>query len=448
MFHEKMKALKVEMSSLSCDMFGDLPGRVKTTYEDMCKKQTEAMQNPQASTFEAGSDAWENWHHISGLEEQFYDQKSRVQWLGFGDRNSRFFHRVTQSRNVRKTIRKIVTPNGTILTSLPDIKLEAASHFEAFLNGSPNSAPCATQEVLSELVDHHCSSEEARKLMQPIQDDEIKEVLFSMPCNKGPGPDGFPMEFYNVAWSVVGKDFVTDVKSFFIYGFMPWSINATLLSLVPKTTDAEAMTDFRPVAGCYVIYKVISKILGSRLKSTLPEAIELNQCAFVEGRILLENVLLAIELVKDYHKLHLSSRAATQLDISKALNTVSWSFIEHTLRAMKYPDLFVTWIMRCVDTAAFSVSVNGELEGFFTSTRGIRQGCFLSPYLYVTISNVLSKLLNKAATTGLLGYHPHCKEVNLSHLSFPDDIVIFTNGTPKSLQNTLFVFEDLGTCRA
>lgn len=81
MFHEKMKALKVEMRSLNRDMFGDLPGRVKTTYEDLCKKQTEAMQNPQASTFEAASGAWEHWHHISGLEEQFYYQKSRVQWL-------------------------------------------------------------------------------------------------------------------------------------------------------------------------------------------------------------------------------------------------------------------------------------------------------------------------------------------------------------------------------
>lgn len=195
MFHEKMKALKVEMRSLNRDMFGDLPGRVKTTYEDLCKKQTEAMQNPQASTFEPASGAWEHWHHISGLEEQFYYQKSRVQWLGFGDRNSRFFHRVTQSRNVRNTIRKIVTPDGTILTFLQDIKRDASAHFEAFLNGSPKRAPCATHEVISELVDHHCSSEDTRKLMQPIQDDEIKEVLFSMPCNKASGPDGFPMEF-------------------------------------------------------------------------------------------------------------------------------------------------------------------------------------------------------------------------------------------------------------
>lgn len=211
-----------------------------------------------------------------------------------------------------------------------------------------------------------------------------------------------------------------------------------------KTTDAEAITDFRPIACCNVLYKVVSKILATRLKATLPEAIELNQCAFVEGRLLLENVLLATELVKDYHKPQVSSRAAIKLDISKAFDTVNWAFIEDTMREMKYPDLFVTWIMRCVDTAAFSVSVNGELEGFFSSNRGIRQGCSLSPYLYVIISNVLSKLLNKAASAEQIGYHPHCKEVKLSHLSFADDIVIFTDGSAPSLRNTLLVFEDFG----
>lgn len=80
---------------------------------------------------------------------------------------------------------------------------------------------------------------------------------------------------------------------------MPRSVIATLLSLVPKTSDAEKLSDFWPIAWCNVIYKVISKIFATRLKTTLPKAIELNQRAFVDGRLLLENILLATELVKD-----------------------------------------------------------------------------------------------------------------------------------------------------
>ncbi|XP_048604846.1 uncharacterized protein LOC106373944 [Brassica napus] len=207
------------------------------------------------------------------------------------------------------------------------------------------------------------------------------------------------MEFYKAAWPVIGKDLIIVIQSFFLFGFMPHSVNATLLSLIPKTTDAEKMTDFRPIAFYNVIYKVISKILARRLKATLPEAIELNQCAFVEGRLLLENVLLATELVKDYHKPSVSSRSAIKLDISKAFDTVRWSFIESTLRAMNYPDIFVTWIMKCIETATFSVSVNGELEGF---------------------TRVLPLSLS-------LRHH---------------DIVVFNDGTPDSLLGTLQVFEE------
>lgn len=93
---------------------------------------------------------------------------------------------------------------------------------------------------------------------------------------------------------------------------------------------------------------------------------------------------------------------------------MSWYFIEDILRAMNYPDMFVSGIMRCIETAAFSISVNGELEGFFTSSRGIRKGCSLSPYLYVIVSNVLSKLINKAVEDGSIGYHPQCEAVKLT----------------------------------
>lgn len=112
---------------------------------------------------------------------------------------------------------------------------------------------------------------------------------------------------------------------------------------------------------------------------------------------------------------------------------------------MNYHDLFVTWIMKCIWTATFSVSVNGELEGFFTSSRGIRQGCSLPPYLYVISSNILSKLLNKAVEEGRIGFHPQCGAVKLSHLSFADDIVVFTDGSPESLRGTLQVFEDFSS---
>lgn len=87
------------------------------------------------------------------------------------------------------------------------------------------------------------------------------------------------------------------------------------------------------------------------------------------------------------------------------------------------------------------MSVNGSLEGFFTSARGIRQGSSLSPYLYVILNNVLSKLLNRAAEAQQFGYHPQCLEVKLTHLCFADDILVFTDGSANSLKGVLEVMK-------
>lgn len=103
-----------------------------------------------------------------------------------------------------------------------------------------------------------------------------------------------------------GNDFTVAVQSVFRYGFLYKGVNSTILALVPKKTDSLEMRDFRPIAYCNVLYKVVSKILANRLKMLLPRMITENQSAFVRGRLLMENGLLASELVQDYHKVYVS----------------------------------------------------------------------------------------------------------------------------------------------
>lgn len=118
-------------------MFGDLPSRVKQAYDDLCLKQTAATDLPTTEAFEEVSAVWEHWHHISGIEEQFYFQKSKIQWLGLGDRNNCFYHNVCKARNSKNAIRRIITENGRVLTDVTEIKTEAVRHFETFLNSQP-----------------------------------------------------------------------------------------------------------------------------------------------------------------------------------------------------------------------------------------------------------------------------------------------------------------------
>ena len=156
----------------------------------------------------------------------------------------------------------------------------------------------------------------------------------------------------------------------------------------------------------------------------------------------MENVLLATELVKDYHKDSISSRCAMKIDISKAFDYVQWGFLLNTLEALNFPEKFRHWIKLCITTATFSVQVNGELAGFFNNSRGLRQGCALSPYLFVICMNVLSHMIDKAAVTRNIGYHPKCKNIGLTHLCFADDLMVFVDGQRRSIEGIIHIFQE------
>lgn len=124
----------------------------------------------------------------------------------------------------------------------------------------------------------------------------------------------------------------------------------------------------------------------------------------------MENVLLATELVKDYHKESISPRCAMQIDISKAFDSVQWPFLLNTLETLGLAQKFIKWITLCITSASFSVQVNGELAGYFQSKRDLRQGYSLSPYLFVICMNVLSNMIDEAEVKRDIGYHPRCKK--------------------------------------
>lgn len=188
-----------------------------------------------------------------------------------------------------------------------------------------------------------------------------------MPNNKSPGPDGYSGEFYKATWPIISRDFVVAVQSVFKFGFLPKGVNSTILALVPKKLDSMEMKDYRPIACCNVLYKVVSKILANRLKVLLPRIITETQSAFVQGRLLMENVLLASEIVKGYHKDNVSPRCAMKIDISKAFDSVQWGFLLKCLKVLGFPEKFLHWIELCVTSPSFSVQVNGDLAGYFQS---------------------------------------------------------------------------------
>lgn len=267
-------------------------------------------------------------------------------------------------------------------------------------------------------------------------------ALFKLNPNKSPGPDGLTSRFYSCSWPILGQEVTTSIRRFFSTSNMPSGMNSTILTLIPKFPGATVIKDYRPISCCNTVYKVISKLLVAKIKPLLPSIILPNQSAFIKGRLLLENVLLASEIVSGDHRNKGLKRLTLKVDIAKAFDSLSWDFVTACLSALDLHPHFISWVRECYSTHAYSVGINSSLHGYFRGTRGIRQGDPLIPYLFGLAMNVLSHKLNAAADSGLIGYHPRCKDSKLTHLCFADDLLIFSDGSPASLQGIIAVLSE------
>lgn len=174
----------------------------------------------------------------------------------------------------------------------------------------------------------------------------------------------------------------------------------------------------------------------------LPDIILLNQTPFVKSRLLIENTLLASEIVQGYHKNKGPKRITLKVDIAKAFDSVRWKFIFLCLRSFHVSETYIRWLQAYVCTTIFSVGFNGYSHGYFKGTRGLRQGDPLSPYLFVLTMNYLSILLDKAARDGNFNYHFNYDDSKLTHLCFADDLLIFMDGSLSSVQSVVKVLKE------
>ena len=296
---------------------------------------------------------------ILHIEEGFLKQKSRVQWLKLGDQNTNYFHKEVKARNARNAIKIITSGNGCRIEDSVAIKEEAVRYFKDILCvDGPRSAEYSTDGFV-------WSQQHLNILNGEISHEEVKMAMFSIDDNKAPGPDGFSARFFKATWSIIGSDVVDAVISFFKSGSMLLEINCTIIALVPKVPNPESMNDYRPISCCNTVYKCISKIIAARFNQCIPEIISPAQSAFVKGRNIADNILITQELMINYHHDKGPPRCALKVDIKKAYDTISWSCILGILASMGTPVYLLECIKACITTPFFSVSVNGELAGFF-----------------------------------------------------------------------------------
>jgi hypothetical protein len=248
-----------------------------------------------------------------------------------------------------------------------------------------------------------------------------------MPKDKSPGPDGWTQELFFFFFDIMGLDLLNAIEESRTTGKGHWILKCNLCGFIPKVSKPVSFNDFRPIALCNFIYKVITKIIASRLKEKLASCISAEQFGFLKDRLIFDAVGIAQECLHTVKTKKFNS-LILKLDLRKAYDKVSWQFLRMMLIQIGLKWEVTQWIMGCVSSANYVVLINGSPTGFFKSHRGLRQGCPLSPLLFLLVVEGLSRLLKKACTEGSFKGIKVATGIIISHLFFVDDVLILGSG--------------------
>ncbi|CAJ2636114.1 unnamed protein product [Trifolium pratense] len=399
----KLDACAADLSHWSKDHFHNLRKQIDTYH----KKLEQTRGHVDETNINYFNALKKRLNVLLSQEDRFWKQRAKTFWYKDGDLNTKFFHAAASTRKKVNRI-EVLTDNNNVECRSQEGMVAIAREYFLNLFQKQNSA---RDEVLNAITPS-ITVEDNNQLSAPFMFEEFREAIFSMEADKCPGPDGFNPGFYQQFWDICGQEVFSAGCSWLNSGVFPPSLNSTNIALIPKGDVQTTMKDWRSIALCNVLYKVVAKVLANRLKSVLNKCISDDQSAFVPGRSILDNAMAAIELV---HYMKAKTRGK-QGDVALKLDIIDYSVI-----------------------------LNGNTAGPIIPGRGLRQGDPLSPYLFIICAEGLSALIRKAECKGDIHKVKICRNAPIiSHLLFADDCFLFFRASDSEaviMKNILSTYE-------
>lgn len=319
--------------------------------------------------------------------------RSRAKWIEDGEKNTSYFLKLEHRNHKLKSISSLYTNTGEIITGRKEILQEEQRYYQHLYSNKDSRS-----NDLTHLENHFLNNPSIPKLTNEEQEmcdsplilDECSVALKDLPNGKSPGSDGLPAEFYKMFWSDISSVVIDSYLFSLQEGEMSIDQRRGIITLIPKPDkDKRSLTNWRPITLLNTDYKILTKALANRLQGLISNLIHTDQTGYIKGRYIGENIRTIADII-DYCEMSNEQGFMVLLDFQKAFDSISWNFLQKSLKAFNFGDAFCNWIQTLYCNISSCVTNNGHSSTFFPVERGVRQGCPISPLLFIIAAEILA----------------------------------------------------------
>ncbi|XP_026383660.1 uncharacterized protein LOC113279172 [Papaver somniferum] len=161
--------------------------------------------------------------------------------------------------------------------------------------------------------------------------------------------------------------------------------------------------------------------------------------AFIADKQILDSILIAGELIDSRLKSK-DPGIICKLDIQKSFDNVSWHTISQVLHSSGFVSKWINWMEWCTSLAQHSLLINGSSTPKFKPQKGLRQGDSLSPFLFILVAEIFTKLMKNAVHLNMIsGFSVN--SIKVSHLQFADDTLVFLDAKEEEAENLVLILQ-------
>ncbi|KAL3677394.1 hypothetical protein R1sor_027342 [Riccia sorocarpa] len=369
------------------------------------------------------------------LEVSILRRRSRQTWVKSGEACTKFFFEALKSKQAKEKMSCIITDVGEEIVQEDQILKTVHSYYsEIYQQPNINMEDRQEQSRIMGLVTNKVSGEENRKIaLQPTMT-ELLHIVEGMAREKAPGEDGLTMELLLATWEWTGEACLKLLNEFWETQNLGWKNLSAVVRLLPKNGEKNYLRNWRPISLLALTYKIVARILASRIKTIVPRLVDEEQAGFVDGRTITDNIL-CLKLSQELAEERQRPTIFCKLDFSKAFDRVQHVFLWETMRQMNFCPEYIQLVQGLVSRGSAKIHINGSATESFPLQQGVRQGCPISPLLFAISTQPLMLLLREEERNGnLVGLHiPQGRP--LLHKLFADDSGVCLNANEQNFTN-------------